>query len=182
MVITKTTTKEDELVSLLKSGDQKAIRTIYDNYSPALYGIMLRIVDSEETAEDLLQEAMVKIWKNASRYDKNKGKLFTWLVNIARNTAIDYLRSKEHKMKGQIQGIDNSVSFINRRFSITPNVEHIGLKNIIDNLRPDYRILIDKIYFEGYTQEEAAKELSIPLGTIKTRIRAAISRLREVMK
>jgi len=181
-VSVKTIIPEQELVASLKSGDQKAMSILYDNYSAALLGVIYRIVDDKEAAEDILQEVFVKIWKSIASYDNTKGKLFTWLINIARNAAIDSTRVKNYNIKKQIQSIDNSVRSVNRQYNVTTQIDHIGLKAIVEKLRPEYRVLVDKLYFEGYTQEEAAEELDIPLGTIKTRIRAAINQLREVMK
>jgi RNA polymerase sigma-70 factor, ECF subfamily len=178
---------EEELVSSLKSGDQKAIGILYDNYSAALFGVIMRIVESQpaspsdrENAEDILQEVFVKVWRNIASYDRSKGKLYTWLINIARNTAIDSLRTKDHKAKSKIQPIDNSVNRINRQYNTAQNPDTIGLKMIVEKMKPEYKELIDKLYFEGYTQEEAAKELNIPLGTVKTRSRSAINQLREI--
>jgi len=173
---------EEELVTALKKGDQEAMAVLYDNYSAALLGVIFRIVDSSEAAEDILQEVFIKIWKNISSYDRSKGKLFTWLINIARNAAIDSMRVKDYAIKSKIQSIDNSVRSINRQYNVSTQVDHIGLKTLVDKLKPEYKVLVDKLYFEGYTQEEAAEELGIPLGTVKTRIRAAINHLREVMK
>jgi len=171
---------EEELVASLKNGDQGALSFLYDNYSAALFGVIMRIVESQENAEDVLQEVFVKIWRNISSYDRSKGKLYTWLINIARNSAIDSMRVKDHKLKSQIRSIDNSVGSINRQHSVSMHPDHIGLKTLVDKMKPEYKLLIDKLYFEGYTQEEAAKELNIPLGTVKTRIRSAIMQLREV--
>jgi RNA polymerase sigma factor (sigma-70 family) len=171
---------EEELVASLKSGDQSALGFLYDNYSAALFGVILRIVESQENAEDVLQEVFVKIWRNISSYERSKGKLYTWLINIARNSAIDSLRVKDYKLKSQIRSIDNSVGTINRQYNTAQHTDHIGLKTLVDKMKPEYKQLIDKLYFEGYTQEEAAEELNIPLGTVKTRIRAAIIQLREV--
>jgi RNA polymerase sigma factor (sigma-70 family) len=171
---------EEELVTSLKNGDQNSLGFLYDNYSAALFGVIIRIVESQENAEDILQEVFVKIWRNISSYDKSKGKLYTWLINIARNTAIDSLRAKDHKIKSQIQSIDNSVRSINKQYSVGIHPDHIGLKTLVSKMKPEHKQLIDKLYFEGYTQEEAAEELNIPLGTVKTRARAAISQLREV--
>lgn len=169
-------------MSLLKSGDGKGISILYENYSAALYGIILRVVNSEEAAEDILQEAFVKIWSNVQKYDRAKGKLFTWLVNIARNCAIDSLRVKDYAIKNKIQSIDNSVRGINRQHKVNLKVDTIGIKELVSKMKPEHKILIDKLYFEGYTQEETAKELNIPLGTVKTRIRTAMNLLREVLK
>lgn len=179
---TNTTIAEEELVADLKKGSESAMTILYENYSAALYGIILRVVVSEEAAEDVLQETFVKIWKNIEKYDRTKGRLFTWLVNIARNCAIDSTRVKDYKTKSQIRSIDNSVRSVNRQHKVYQKPDHIGLKDIIEKMKPEYKILIDKLYFEGYTQEEAAEELNIPLGTVKTRIRAAMNVLREILK
>jgi len=181
-VLTKVKITEEELIASLQNGEQEALSLLYDNYSAALLGVIYRIVDDKEAAEDILQEVLIKIWQKIATYDRSRGKLFTWLINIARNAAIDSTRAKDYNVKSKIQSIDNSVRSINRQYNVSTQVDHIGLRNIVEKLKPEYRVLIDKLYFEGYTQEEAAEELDIPLGTIKTRIRAAISHLRELMK
>lgn len=177
---------EEELVASLKDGDQAALSFLYDNYSAALFGVIMRIIESSSTpqtshenAEDILQNVFVKIWKNISFYDSSKGKLYTWLINIARNTAIDSLRVKDYALKSKIQSIDNSVRSIDKQYNVAIHADHIGLKTLISKMKPEHKQLIDKLYFEGYTQEEAAEELKIPIGTVKTRARAAISQLRE---
>ena len=181
-MLTKVNITEEELVASLQHGEQEALSVLYDNYSAALLGVIYRIVDDKEAAEDILQEVLVKIWQKIATYDRSKGKLFTWLINIARNAAIDTTRGKNYTMKNKIQSIDNSVRSVNRQYNVSIQADHIGLRNIVEKLKPEYRVLVDKLYFEGYTQEEAAEELNIPLGTIKTRIRAAIGHLRELMK
>lgn len=173
---------EDELVSLLKSKDAMAYNILYDNYSSSLYGIVSRIIPAEEIARDILQDVFVKIWKSIDMYDKSKGRLYTWMLNIARNSAIDYSRSKQSKLENKIQDLDNSVYELNKQRSSTFNTDTIGLKEEVTKLKEDYRVLIDHIYFKGFTQEETAKELNIPLGTVKTRVRAAIMHLRETLK
>ncbi|MFL5763906.1 MAG: RNA polymerase sigma factor [Bacteroidia bacterium] len=180
--MTKIKYTEDELVSLLKNKDVAAYNALYDNYSAALYGVITRIVPAEEIAEDLLQDVFVKIWKSIESYDAGKGRLFTWMLNIARNSSIDYVRSRQSRAESKIQDISNSVYEVNKQSTASVNTDTIGLKEQVVKLKDDYRILIDLIYFKGYTQEETAKELNIPLGTVKTRVRAAIMHLRETMK
>lgn len=165
----------------LQNKDQAAFSYLYDNYSGALYGVIKRVVEAEEIANDVLQEAFVKIWKNIGGYDASKGSIFTWMMNICRNTAIDEVRSKNFKKEAQNQNIDDIVSIVDNQNKVEQKVDHIGIKKIVQNLKPEHRILIDKIYFEGYTQDEVSKELDIPLGTVKTRVRAAMTHLREVM-
>lgn len=173
---------EDELVALLKNKDAKAFDVLYNNYSSSLFGVISRIIPAEEIAQDILQDVFVKIWKSTDMYDKSKGRLYTWMLNIARNSAIDYSRSRQFKSETKNQDIDNSVYEVNNQKSSTFNTDIIGLKEEVTKLKDDYRILIDLIYFKGFTQEETARELNIPLGTIKTRVRAAILELRKTIK
>ena len=173
---------EEELVTLLKNKDDVAFHLLYYNYSSSLFGIISRIIPAEEIAEDILQDVFIKIWKAIDQYDKSKGRLFTWMLNIARNSAIDYSRSKQFKLENKIQDLDNSVYELNRQRSSTFNTDLIGVKEEVTKLKDEYRILIDLIYFKGFTQEETAKELNIPLGTVKTRVRAAIMELRKTLK
>jgi RNA polymerase sigma-70 factor (ECF subfamily) len=173
---------EEELVALLKRKDANAYSLLYDNYSAALFGVISRVVSAEEIAEDILQDVFIKIWKNIENYDASKGRLFTWMLNIARNASIDYSRSKQFKMGTKIQGMDTSVYEVNKKSSTHSNTDFIGVKEEVAKLKEEHRILIDMIYFAGYTQEDTAKELNIPLGTVKTRVRAAIIKLRETLK
>lgn len=173
---------EEELVSLLKRKDAGAYSLLYDNYSAALFGVISKVVSAEEIAEDILQDVFVKIWKNIENYDASKGRLFTWMLNIARNASIDYARSKQSKMDGKLRDLENSRYEVNKLNSFQNNTDFIGVKEQVSKLKEDHRVLIDMLYFEGYTQEDAAKELNIPLGTVKTRVRAAIVKLRETFK
>ena len=178
----KITYSDEQFTDLIKKKDLKAFEVLYENYSAALYGVIYRIVNSEELAQDLLQESFVKIWKNTGSYDPSKGRLFTWMLNIARNTAIDAVRSKQFRQDSQIQSIDNSVYSVNKRSKVTTPVDHIGVKEALPQLKEEHRLIIDMLYFGGYTQDEVSKELNVPLGTVKTRARAAIQHLREILK
>ncbi|MES2690802.1 MAG: sigma-70 family RNA polymerase sigma factor [Bacteroidota bacterium] len=173
---------EQELVNALKSKSKDAFSYLYDNYSNALFGVIKRVIDGEEIANDVLQEAFVKIWKNIDSYNASKGTIFTWMLNICRNTAIDEARSKNFRKESQNQNIEDYVSVVDRQNKVEMKIDHIGLKDVVRSLKPEHKILIDKIYFEGYTHDEVSKELEIPLGTVKTRVRAAMLHLRDVMK
>lgn len=176
-----TYTDESALVAALKAKDRDAFNYLYDNYCKALFGVIDRIVQSEEIANDVLQEAFVKIWKNIDSYSHEKGSLFTWMLNICRNLSIDTARSKQYRQETQNQNIDDYVNVINKSEHVQVRTDHIGLKEVIAKLKPEHKLVIDKIYFEGYTHEEASDELNIPLGTVKTRIRMAIIKLRELL-
>jgi RNA polymerase sigma-70 factor (ECF subfamily) len=176
---------ESTLVDQLLKRDDKAFQWLYEHYSAALYGVLLKIVREEEQAQDLMQEVFIKIWNNLSSYDTQKGRLFTWMLNIARNTAIDSIRSgKAMSRPASAQTIstdDEGTYTVDRQYAVPPeNTDAIGLKEVVDKLRPDRRQLIDLVYFNGYTHEEAAEELSLPLGTVKTRIRSALQELKQL--
>jgi RNA polymerase sigma-70 factor (ECF subfamily) len=166
--------RENQITELLARKDQAAIALIYDYYAPALYGTILRIVRSEAVAEDVLQDTLVKVWRYADRYNAQQGRLFTWLINIARNTAIDAYRSKAYRQQSENQGLEIAVDQVGH-FEST---DHIGLRELLQTIDPKHRELIDLAYFQGYTQTEIAEELQLPLGTVKTRMRSALQSLR----
>jgi len=168
-----------ETINDLQQGNQAALASLYDKYGAALYGAVLRIVQSEEKAEEIVQEAFLKIWKNAASYDPAKGKFFTWALNIARNTAIDYVRSSDFKSRQKTDAFDFLVYSQNHPFEETAT-DHIGLREIVGKLDEKYRTVIDLAYFQGYTQSEIEEEMNIPIGTVKTRMRLAIKELRKI--
>lgn len=176
---------EEVLLEKLRQRDQQAFQWLYDQYSAALFGVIVKVVREEEQARDVLQDSFVKIWRNLDSYDASKGRLFTWLLNVARNTAIDALRSSQANNKPSaaktIHPDADTVHIVDRQQSTPPiNPAHIGLKDVVEKLRPDRRQLIDLVYFGGFTHEEAADELGLPLGTVKTRIRAALQELKQL--
>ena len=175
----KTIIAEEALVALLQVKDQRGFSILYDNYSSALYGVILKIVRTEEIAADVMQDSFVKIWKNIEGYNRTKGTLFTWMLNVARNTAIDKIRSQDYQNSQRNQDLDSTVEIIDNQGSSQFDVDAIGLKKVVENLRPEYRQMIDLLYFQGYTQAEVADEFGIPLGTVKTRVKAAIIQLRQ---
>jgi len=171
---------EEELVARLQRNDRVAYEYLYDNYSAALYGVIHRIVLNDETASDVLQDAFVKIWNGISSYDPKKGKLFTWMLNISRNMAIDKTRSKDFNNNQKNQSTEIVVNQIGRLKTDDLKPEHIGLAELIEKLDPNEKFLIDLMYFKGYTQSEIAEEYNIPLGTVKTRLRSATMNLRKI--
>ena len=168
---------EDHIVQLLEAGDQAAINLLYENYSDSLYGVILKITKNEELAQDALQESFVKIWRNAKKYDSTKAKLFTWLHRIARNTAIDKLRSFNNRFHKEVQ-IDKSDVYILPTASLNQDV--IDLREQVTKLEEKYQIVLNALFFEGMTQQEASEELDIPLGTIKSRLKIGLRDLRKI--
>jgi RNA polymerase sigma factor (sigma-70 family) len=171
---------EEELVARLRSRDTAAMSVLYDMYSPTLYGVVLQIVKIEETAEDVVQEAFVKIWNSFDKYDHGKGRLFTWMINICRNLAIDTIRSKQYRVSNRSEDITADARAVYATDVFKP--EHIGVRDMTDNLNPEQKQIIDLMYFEGLSQSEIADTYNIPLGTVKTRARSAVKLLSKIFK
>jgi RNA polymerase sigma factor (sigma-70 family) len=169
-------------VSLLRNRDNKAFAYLYDNYASALYSIILQVVSDAELANDVLQEVFVNIWRRIEQYDATKGRLFTWMMNIARNASIDTLRSRSYQNSRKNQSIQENVDTIQGTDVLQPGVDTIGLRKVPEKLKEEQRILIELAYFKGYTHEEIAELEKIPLGTVKTRIRNALIQLRGLLK
>ena len=167
-----------QLILTLQSGDENAFKILYDGYSAALFGIIYRIVNDTKEAENLLQDCFIKIWQNIETYDPEKGRLATWLFNIARNTAIDFTRSKYFNQKQKNQTIENFVGEDKYNPIIMPLTDTLGLRQLVSRLTPMCREVIEWMYFEGFTQQEIADNKGIPLGTVKSRTRTALKELR----
>lgn len=168
---------EQHIVDLLKEGDQRAIPLIYENYSGSLLGVISKITQNNAIAEDALQESFIKIWKNSKKYDPDKAKLFTWLYRIARNTAIDKLRSHNIKFTKEIQIADSNVYKLS---TAGLNQDTIDLQKHVATLDSKYQIVLKALFFEGMTQQEASEELSIPLGTVKSRLKIGLRELKKI--
>ena len=161
----------------LKAKDKKAFENLYDKYSGALFNIILRIVNNQELAEDVLQESFLKIWRNIERYDEDKSTIFTWMLNICRNTSIDALRKKSTRPTIQT---DTENVYITSTNTIETNVNLIGVKDSLKYLTTEQSLAIQAVYFSGLTHDDAAQYLNIPLGTLKTRIRMGLATLKKV--
>ncbi len=172
---------EHELIARLKQLDEKSYAYLYDQYSANLYHVIFRLVNSESESENLLQDTFVKIWRSIDLYDPAKGKLYTWLVTIARNMAIDYCRSQYFSKKKMIQSED-SIVHIETDSRVMSKLEYIGLEKILFSLDENSKQIIDLQYYYGYTQQEISEEFGIPLGTVKSRTRIALNKLREQLK
>ncbi len=168
---------EKHIVELLQERNDKAISLLYDNYGDTLLGVAKKVVRSDDLAQDVLQESFVKIWKKADSYDPSKAKLFTWLFRITRNTAIDKLRSANTKTDKEIQ-MDVSDVYTIGVESTRP--ELMDVQEHLDKIEDKYRIVLDALFFQGMTQQEASDELDIPLGTIKSRLKIGLRELRKI--
>jgi RNA polymerase sigma-70 factor (ECF subfamily) len=170
------------LVQGLKGKDPSALEYLYDHYSGALFGVISRILKNDDVAEEVLQDIFLKIWDRIESYDPVKGKLFTWMVNIARNQAIDKTRSREISKQEKTSGSETLVNKVDNREFTELRIEGIGVKEMLKSLPNEQFFVVEHLYFKGYTQSELAKDYDIPLGTIKTRLRMAMQHLRNSLE
>jgi RNA polymerase sigma-70 factor (ECF subfamily) len=176
----KQTYQEGELVTALRSKDNHAFGYLYDHYSGALYSVVKQVVNDVEVSNDVLQETFINIWRKIDSYDETKGRLFTWMLNIARNAAIDKTRSKGFQQSSKLQPMMDGDGA--NHPSVRMGLEDYGLKKVLQKLKEEQRLLIDLSYYQGFTHEQISKALDIPLGTVKTRIRSALTQLRTLLQ
>lgn len=169
----KAITDEALLIQRLVARDEQALRLLYARYAKSLLALISRLVRDEALAQDVLQEAWLKVWLSIASYDAARGRLFTWMARVCSNHAIDVLRSQRYQFHHQNQSLEVAgAERVPAPVSFKP--EHIGVRELTGQLKPRQREVIDLLYFGGCTQAEAAEELGIPLATVKTRARAAL--------
>lgn len=178
----KTQYSEEQLIVLLKEKNENGFHYLYDHYSGALYGVILRIVQSKDYTEEIIQDVFVKIWNSIQQYDSSKGRFYTWMINIARNTAIDYLKSKGFQNELKNQSLPDFVYNSAELSTTNDSSDFIGFNNVLESLESDKKELIDLAYYQGYTQNEISEKLKIPLGTVKTKMRNALMKLKDLLK
>jgi len=180
---------EEELALLerISNGEEDALSELYDMYSRLICSLIIKIVKSHEEAEDLIQSLFIKIWNKASSFDRTKGNVYSWLTTLARNSAIDRIRSKQYKnSRDNLGEIDKAEIFGNKE-------ELTGLDSAIikeraelvskalNQIPAEQSNVIELAYFQGLTQSEMSEELNIPLGTVKTRMRQALIKLEKIL-
>ena len=167
---------------MLKQRDSHAVAILYDMYAPALYGTALNIVQNKAFAEEVVQDAFFNIWNKIDTYQAKKSKLFTWMLNIVRNKAIDKVRSAEVRRENKSDSISDLVSILDKGNNYEQNTDTIGLSEIVNSLNDDQKFVLEMIYYQGYTHSELSKKHQIPIGTVKSRLRNAIKVLRKKMQ
>jgi RNA polymerase sigma-70 factor, ECF subfamily len=180
------TSNTESILTMIKSNNERGFHVLYEKYSDALYSTIIKFGIRAQVAEDLLQDTFVKIWKNIDNYDASKGTLFTWMLRIARNKAIDHLRSAAYQQQLQCETIDLlslTKDFTSADYSSANEVElNEFKKNTLLQLNEKYAKVIEMIFFYGWTQEQTAALLNIPLGTVKTRARKGLNALKTLYK
>ncbi|MCK0156976.1 sigma-70 family RNA polymerase sigma factor [Cellulophaga sp. F20128] len=169
----------ETLVIEFQKKDPLAFEKLYSMYSENICGVINTIVKNSELSQEICQDVFVKIWNNSDKYNASKGRFFTWILNIARNAAIDEVRSKSYKNTKKNLSADYFVGILEDSTNLDNKIDAIGIKKFLVHLKDKCVQIIELLYFKGYTQKEASEELDIPIGTVKTRNRSCISQLRK---
>lgn len=168
---------ENHIVELIREKNEKGMSLLYDYYGDTLFGIALKVTKDEDLAKDVLQESLLKIWNKIDSYDQEKSKLFTWIFRITRNTAIDKIRSANLKADQEIQMEVSNVYSVGIE-GFQPDL--MDVKKHLNALDEKYQVVLDALFFQGLTQQEASEALDIPLGTIKSRLKIGLRELKKV--
>ena len=172
----------EQLLKKFKEKDALAFEQLYEMYYKNILGVVFNIVRDNDVAEEVTQDVFMKAWNNAESYNAKKGRFFTWMLNIARNAAIDKTRSKEFNKKSKNLDAEIFVDILQDNVSLDNRTDAIGIKAFVNKLADTCKKLIDLLYFKGYTQKEASESLEIPIGTVKTRNRNCLSNLRTMIE
>lgn len=169
----------DRLISGLQRKEIAAFEKLYGMYADNICGAIHQIVKNSRDADEICQDVFVKVWNSPDGYSTSKGRFFTWLLNIARNAAIDRLRSKERKNEGRTISTGNMCDFdAYQSYDLDGRTDTIGLDRMLDGLAEKSRQVVILFYLRGYSQREISDRLNIPLGTVKTLNRNGILKLR----
>ena len=177
-------TSDVELLRAIAGGDEQALASLYDRYRLILFSLVLRILHSRDEAEDVLQELFLQVWKRASDFDEARGRPFTWLVTLARSRAIDRLRSLNARERTATEAARavGPESFSDAVDDAIRSQESVVVRRALAELPEEQRDALMLAYFEGLTQTEIATRLGAPLGTVKTRMRSGMMKLRELLR
>ena len=171
-----------ELLKAVARGDEQALAQLYDSYRVILFGLLVRILNSREEAEDVLQEVFLQVWRRARDFDETRGKPFTWLVTLARSRAIDRLRSLGARDRVAQASVREAAEEVSDAARDTFRSEQRALvTSALSQLPEEQKRPLVLAYFDGLTQSEIATKLGAPLGTVKTRMRAGMIKLRELL-
>lgn len=172
---------ECDLLKAMLERQRIGAAALYDMYASNLHAVIIRVVRHQETAEDVLQQVLMRIWDSVDLYKEQKGRLYTWMVTIARNMAITAVRSKAFNKQSRNNEIGEMAGEVDQLHFTCLNIDLFGVRELLQLLRAEQREVLELLYFQGYTHIEAAEHLDIPLGTLKTRWSVGIKTLRHLL-
>ena len=171
-----------DLLHAVARRDETALAALYDRYRLILFGLLVRILNSREEAEDVLQEVFLQVWRRAADFDEQRGRPFTWLVTLTRSRAIDRLRVLAARQRLADSAAQETTDEASDAVADTLHAEQREIvARALASLPEEQRRTLKLAYFEGLTQSEIATQLGTPLGTVKTRMRAGMMKLRELL-
>ena len=174
-----------ELISRLQERDPEGLAAAYDRYGRVAYSVLLRITRDPSVAEDLVQELFIRLWNRGKEFDSSKGTLGVWLLSIARNMAIDHVRSAQARFSMRLRPIDHLDQLSMAAAGSEPESvidRSRAVSAAFTTLTPNEKRVLELAYFEGFSQTEIADRLKEPLGTVKSWTRSALSRMRKVIQ
>jgi RNA polymerase sigma-70 factor (ECF subfamily) len=169
------------LVTRMQRRDPQALAELYDRYGRITFALILRVVRDAGIAEDLVQETFLRVWNRVHGFDAQKGSIGPWLLAVARNRAIDYLRSAAGRDRNALEYEENDHPslYFDMEKDILSSDRARRVKSAVEKLSPNQRQVIELAYFEGLSQTEMAERMGQPLGTVKTWVRSALKNLRD---
>lgn len=172
---------DDEIIALLLNKEQQGIDILYDKYGNYLFGFITQIVKREDLAELVLQDTFLKVWNKIESFNIKKGVFITWLISIARNTSIDMIRSKDYKQTIRLLGLEN-IPTGKEPIAESIRIDFLDVQDTVARLNEKCSVILNLVYFKGYTCKEVSEKLEIPLGTVKSRIRKGFKDLRTMIE
>lgn len=171
---------DEDLLRAIAAGDELSLSFLYDRYKTILFSVIFRILNNRAEAEDILQDTFFQVWQKAANFDETRGRGFTWLVTLARSRSIDRVRSLVSQQRiAESSTVAVSEQIIDVEDETIHKHQRQAVRGIMNELPEEQRKILHLAYFEGLSQSEIAEKLNAPLGTVKTRMRSGITRLRD---
>jgi len=175
-----------ELLQKIAAGDRQALAELYDRYERMVYGLAWRLMQDAQLAEEIVQDVFTRVWQKGQSYDPDQGKFSTWLLQVTRNRALDVLKSRKRRQQETLQDDaqwrDVRDEAPTTEDAVLVNLQRQEIRDALETLHEDQQAVIRWMYFQGLTQQEVSERYKIPLGTVKSRVRLALNRLKQTME
>lgn len=178
---------DQTLLALINAAQPEALNTLYQRYSRMVYSLAMHMVSNHETAEEITLDVFIRVWHRSQTYQPKQGRVSTWLISMTRNRAIDYLRAQQTRLDQSALRWEDILHALppstngNPEQTLEQSLNHAQIHRVLSQLPPEQQIPLILAFFKGRTHREIAETLNEPLGTIKTRIRLALQKLRRML-